>query len=176
MFHSCNRPFKRCANQQQAHMSEEVKHATKAIPKAMITVYLLNFALLFPALVTICCHMPGLTEALNDSTTYPAVYVLRVSMGTAWVTVILTTITLICIARCINYFAAVTRDVFAFARKRTLISLCLSCLKSTADSATHSLWATTACISLPGSARCTGHATFPVTPVLFQPFSPPCFL
>lgn len=81
-----------------AHMSEEVKHAAKAIPRAMLTVYLLNFMLLFPALVTICYHIPDLTEALEDTTTYPAVDVLRVSMSPAWVTLILAIIALICCA------------------------------------------------------------------------------
>lgn len=101
-------------------MSEEVKHAAKTIPRAMITVYFLNFLLLFPALVTICYHIPDLNAALNDSTTYPAVYVLRVSMSPTWVTVILTIVSLILIASCINYFAAVTRDLFAFARDNGL--------------------------------------------------------
>lgn len=101
-------------------MSEEVKHAATAIPKAMMTIYLLNFVLLFPALVTICYHIPDLAEALNDSTTYPAIYVLRMSMSNAWITVILAIIALICCASCINYFAAVTRDLFAFARDHGL--------------------------------------------------------
>ena len=103
-----------------AHMSEEVKNAAKAIPKTMITIYVFNFVLLFPALLTVCYHIPDLDAALNDPTTYPAIYVLRQSMSNAWITVILALITLLSLASCINYFAAVTRDLFAFARDHGL--------------------------------------------------------
>ncbi|TKA82759.1 hypothetical protein B0A55_01090 [Friedmanniomyces simplex] len=58
-----------------AHMSEEVKNASRTIPKTILIVYVLNFVLLFPALLTICYHMPNLDDALADTTTYPAIYV-----------------------------------------------------------------------------------------------------
>jgi len=94
----------------------QVKHAATAIPKAMISVYILNFIMLFPALVTVCYHIPNMEEALADSTTYPAIYVMRQSISVGWISAILATVALINIASCINYFAAVTRDLFAFAR------------------------------------------------------------
>jgi choline transport protein len=97
-------------------MSEEVKNAGKAVPRTMLYIYILNFVLLFPAIITIVYHCPDLDAALNDSTTYPAIYVMRQSMSNAWVSVILAIMALICCASCINYFAAVTRDLFAFAR------------------------------------------------------------
>ncbi|KAK5167440.1 uncharacterized protein LTR77_007139 [Saxophila tyrrhenica] len=103
-----------------AHMSEEVKNAAKAVPRTMIIVYVINFMLLFPAIVTICYHIPDLEAALGDSTTYPAIYVMRQSMSNAWISVILAIVALICCASCINYFAAVTRDLFAFARDNGL--------------------------------------------------------
>lgn len=101
-------------------MSEEVKNAAKAIPRTMVTIYFLNFILLFPAILTICYHVPDLQAALNDSTTYPAIYVMRVSMSNTWVSVILAIVALISCMSCINYFAAVTRDLFAFARDNGL--------------------------------------------------------
>lgn len=101
-------------------MSEEVKNAAKAVPRTMLIVYVLNFMLLFPAILTICYHTPDLKAALNDSTTYPAIYVMRQSMSNTWITVILAIVALICCASCINYFAAVTRDLFAFARDHGL--------------------------------------------------------
>ncbi|KAK3717684.1 hypothetical protein LTR37_005751 [Vermiconidia calcicola] len=109
-----------CGIDTTAHMSEEVKNAAKVIPRTMMTVFVINFVLLFPAIVTICYHTPDLEAALSDSTTYPAIFVLRQSMSTGWVTVIIAIIALICCASCINYFAAVTRDLFAFARDNGL--------------------------------------------------------
>lgn len=97
-------------------MAEDVKDAAKAIPRTMIAVYVLNFVLLFPALLTVCYHIPDLEAALGDSTTYPAIYVMRMSLSTGWISVILTIIALILTASSINFFAAVTRDLFAFAR------------------------------------------------------------
>ena len=82
----------------------------------MITIYIVNFALIFPAVLTICYHIPDLQAALNDPTTYPAIYVLRESMSTSWIIVILAVICFLNVASNIVYLAAVTRDLFAFAR------------------------------------------------------------
>ena len=101
-------------------MSEEVKDAASSIPKTMIAVYLINFALIFSAILTVCYHIPNLDAALNDPTTYPAIYVLRQSMSTAWITVILVIICFLNVASNIVYLAAVTRDLFAFARDKGL--------------------------------------------------------
>nr|OQO17064.1 hypothetical protein B0A51_15996 [Rachicladosporium sp. CCFEE 5018] len=103
-----------------AHMSEEVKDASRAIPKAMITIYLVNFCLIFPAVLTVIYHCPDLEAALGDSTTYPAIYVLRQAMSVPWITVILVVICLLNVASNIVYLAAVTRDLLAFARDKGL--------------------------------------------------------
>ena len=110
------RPDLRLTTTQTAHMAEEVKDAAKTIPRTMMAVYVLNTVLLFPALLTVVYHIPDLDAALADSTTYPAIYVLRMSMSNIWITVILSLIGFIQCASSINYFAAVTRDLFAFAR------------------------------------------------------------
>lgn len=101
---------------QIAHMAEEVQNASRVLPRAMISVYILNFALLFPAILTVCYHMPDLQAGLDDSTTYPAIYVMRQAMSTRWISVLLAVIAVIAFVSAINYFAAVTRDLFAFAR------------------------------------------------------------
>lgn len=101
-------------------MSEEVKDASKAIPKAMLTIYLVNFALIFPAILTVCYHIPNLDDALNDSTTYPAIYVMRQAMSVQWITVVLVLVLVINTASNIVYLAAVSRDLFAFARDKGL--------------------------------------------------------
>jgi choline transport protein len=105
---------------QAAHMSEEVKDAAKSVPKAMISIYLVNFALIFPAILTVCYHIPVVGDALADPTLYPTIYVLRQSMSNGWMTVILVIIVLLLICSNITYLAAVTRDMFAFARDEGL--------------------------------------------------------
>lgn len=104
-------------------MSEEVRNAAVTVPKAILTTYSINFALLLPAVITVCYHIPDLDAALDDPTTYPAIYVLRQSMSTGWITVMLVLMVLIIllnIASNIVYLAAVTRDLFAFSRDQGL--------------------------------------------------------
>jgi choline transport protein len=103
-----------------AHMAEEVKDAAKSVPKAMMSIYLVNFCLIFPAILTVCYHIPSVGDALADPTTYPTIYVLRQSMSAGWMTVILVIVVLLLICSNITYLAAVTRDLFAFARDQGL--------------------------------------------------------
>ena len=85
-----------------------------------MTIYLVNFCLMFPAVLTVIYHIPDLDAALADATTYPAIYVLRQSMSVPWITTILVVIMFLNIASNIVYLAAVTRDLFAFARDKGL--------------------------------------------------------
>ncbi|KAK4902333.1 hypothetical protein LTR27_001237 [Elasticomyces elasticus] len=101
-----------------AHMSEEVRNASASVPKAMLYIYVCNFFLMFPAFLMVSYHIPDIDTALNDSTTYPAIYVLRQSMSPGWVTVILVIILLLNIASNMVYLTAVSRDLFAFARDK----------------------------------------------------------
>lgn len=101
-------------------MSEEVRDAATSVPKTMISVYFINFALMFIGIVTICYHIPDLDAALNDSTTYPAIYVLKQSFGNGPITAIVVLIAFVTIASNIVYLTAVTRDLYAFARDNGL--------------------------------------------------------
>jgi len=101
-------------------MSEEVKNAAVSIPQSILAVFIINFILIFPAVLTVGYHITDLQGALNDSTTYPAIWVLRQAMGTAWITVVLVVILVLNVASNIVYLAAVTRDLFAFARDNGL--------------------------------------------------------
>ena len=101
-------------------MSEEVKDAAYTIPRAMLMVYLVNMVILFPGMVTICYHIPDLEAALADSTTYPAVYIMKQAMSVPWITVVLTITCFLLMASNITYLAAVTRDLFAFSRDQGL--------------------------------------------------------
>ena len=99
-------------------MSEEVEDAASSIPRTMIAVYFINMSLILPAILTIVYHIPDLEAALDDSTTYPALYVLKQSMSVGWVTVMLVIITIVNMASNIVYLTAVTRDLFAFSRDK----------------------------------------------------------
>lgn len=99
-----------------AHMSEEVKDASKAIPKAMISVWLVNSALAFTSFITIVYHLPNLDEALMGPTLYPVMHVLRQSMSKEWLTLLLMLILFLLVCSNMTYLAAVTRDIWAFAR------------------------------------------------------------
>ncbi|KAM5434525.1 hypothetical protein McanMca71_006219 [Microsporum canis] len=103
-----------------AHMSEEVKHASKAVPKAMIAIWLVNSFLALTSFITIAYHLPNLEEALADPTMYPIIHVLRQSMSKEWITVLLTLILFLIVCSNMTYLAAVTRDSWAFARDQGL--------------------------------------------------------
>lgn len=99
-----------------AHMSEEVRNASTAVPRAMLLTYVLNFVLLIPMIITACYHLPDLEPALDDNTTYPFVYILKQSMATGWVTLILVILVIILIGSNITFLTATSRDLYAFAR------------------------------------------------------------
>jgi amino acid transporter len=99
-------------------MAEEVKDAARSVPRAMISIYVVNFCLIFPAILTICYHIPVVGDALDDPTLYPTIYVLRQSMSNTWMTVILVIVVALLICSNITYLAAVSRDLFAFSRDR----------------------------------------------------------
>lgn len=82
----------------------------------MISIWIVNFCLTFPALLTIAYHVPALDDALADPTLYPVIYVLRQSMSNTWITVLLSFILFLLVCSNMTYLAAVTRDIWAFAR------------------------------------------------------------
>lgn len=99
-----------------AHMAEEVQDAARTVPKVIMTVFLINFCIMFPAIITICYHIPDTTKALADETTYPTIYVLRQAMPDSGVTAILCATVALLLFCNVTYQAAVTRDIYAFAR------------------------------------------------------------
>lgn len=101
-------------------MSEEVRNASKTVPRAMLTVFVVNFALLLPMILTACYAIDDMDAALADDTAYPFIYVLRQSMSQAWVTVILVVTVALLICSNITFLTATSRDMFAFARDQGL--------------------------------------------------------
>ena len=80
-----------------------MRNAADAVPKAMLYIFAFNFIFLIPAFLTVCYHVPDIDAALNDSTTYPAIYVLRQSLSTGGVTAMLVIIILLNLASNIVY-------------------------------------------------------------------------
>lgn len=102
------------------HMAEEVRNASVSIPRVMMATWLFNYVTIFIALVTIAYHMPDIGLALDDTTGYPVIFVLRQSMPLPWLNVVLAVILLLLIFGNLSYLASVTRDIFAFARDQGL--------------------------------------------------------
>ncbi|OAQ62485.2 GABA permease [Pochonia chlamydosporia 170] len=102
------------------HMSEEVRNAARSVPRAMLSVYVANFIILFPMLVTLCYHIPDSSVALNDKTSYPTIYVLRQSMSQGWVTAVLLATIAILVSSNVTQLTATSRDLYAFSRDRGL--------------------------------------------------------
>jgi choline transport protein len=97
-------------------MAEEVRDASSAIPKAMVSIWLVNSLLALITFITVAYHLPAVDEALDDPTLQPIIYILRQSMSTVWLTVLLTLICFILVCTNVAYLAGVTRDIWAFAR------------------------------------------------------------
>lgn len=101
-------------------MAEEVRDAAKTIPRIMIIGFLINMGLIFLTLVTFCYHIVDIPTALADPTGYPGIWVIRQSMGQPWLNILLVVILILEIFGELAYFAAVSRDLFAFARDNGL--------------------------------------------------------
>ncbi|UNI24983.1 hypothetical protein JDV02_010695 [Purpureocillium takamizusanense] len=99
-----------------AHMSEEVRDAAMAVPRAIISVYIFNFCLIFLAMITLCYHILDVGTAVTDPTAYPVIYVLRQAISQTWLTTILAFTVFLLTFADISYLATVSRDLFAFAR------------------------------------------------------------
>ncbi|KAJ4146006.1 hypothetical protein LMH87_004836 [Akanthomyces muscarius] len=99
-----------------AHMSEEVRQASESVPKVMLAVLFFNFLETLIVVVTLGYHMPVVQDALDDASTYPVIHVLMKSMSLPWVTVLLAIMCLLLTLGNVSYLAAVSRDLFAFAR------------------------------------------------------------
>ncbi|OAQ98288.1 hypothetical protein LLEC1_02077 [Akanthomyces lecanii] len=103
-----------------AHMAEEVRDAAKTIPRIIIITFVLNTALVFVTLCTFCYHIIDIPTALGDPTGYPGIWVIRQSMGQPWLNILLVVVLVLQVFGGLSYFAAVSRDLFAFARDNGL--------------------------------------------------------
>lgn len=86
----------------------------------MLTVYCVNFVMILGSIATVCFGLTDIDAALDDITGYPVIWVLRQTMSKGWIIVILVVANALLMAGNISYMAAVTRDLFAFARDQGL--------------------------------------------------------
>ncbi|KAK6334070.1 hypothetical protein TWF696_002572 [Orbilia brochopaga] len=100
------------------HMSEEVRDASRSIPKVIVSIYMINFVLNLTTVLTICYHITSVQDALDDPTSYPAVYVIAQAMSIKWVSVLLAVIVALILVASVSYFVAVSRQLYAFSRDR----------------------------------------------------------
>ncbi|OAA53276.1 amino acid permease 2 [Cordyceps fumosorosea ARSEF 2679] len=99
-----------------AHMAEEVRDAARTIPRIMLVGFVINMVLIFLSLLTFCYHIVDIPTALADPTGYPGIWVIRQSMSQPWLNLLLAVILVLEVFGELSYFAAVSRDLFAFAR------------------------------------------------------------
>ena len=102
------------------HMAEEVKSASNTLPKILLSGLAVNFVQVFLTTVTMAYHLPDLKPALEDSSTYPAIYIFKQSMSRVWLTCVLALTCLTLMVGNMSWLAAVSRDLFAFARDNGL--------------------------------------------------------
>lgn len=101
-------------------MSEEVRNASTSVPRVMISVFGINFFMNLLTVLTLCYHIPNVADALEEPTSYPAIWVLRQSMSDGWLTALLGIQIIFLLFSNFSYLAAVSRDLFAFARDNGL--------------------------------------------------------
>lgn len=102
-----------------AHLAEEVKDASKALPKAMIATLIFNGILGWIALITVCFMIGDLNTVLNTPTGQPFIQILYdTTSSTAGTCVLVTLIMIEAFFGCVDNITTASRQIFAFARDR----------------------------------------------------------
>ncbi|KAJ9660474.1 hypothetical protein H2201_006896 [Coniosporium apollinis] len=104
-----------------AHMSEEIRDASKIVPRTMVSTVTLNGVMGFVAVITFCFCITDLDAALASSTGYPFIevfYAATNSKAAATGMVVIFILLIICAA--ISNLATASRQIFAFARDHGL--------------------------------------------------------
>ncbi|KAH8586206.1 amino acid/polyamine transporter I [Bisporella sp. PMI_857] len=99
-----------------AHMSEEIKDAGIAVPKAIIRSYLANAAIGFIALITFLFVLTDLESALDDATGYPHIWAFQQAVSLGGTNGLCFIITLLIFAGTISFNLTTSRQTWAFAR------------------------------------------------------------
>ncbi|KAB8343108.1 hypothetical protein FH972_022701 [Carpinus fangiana] len=109
------------ASDSVAHMSEEIKDASKVAPRSMIWAYCLNVPFAFGILLTFLFTVGDLTNALDlEVAAFPFIYGLQQATNTAGVTGLTFVMLLLLYMITISCMASTSRQTFAFARDNGL--------------------------------------------------------
>ena len=103
-----------------AHMAEEVKDAGRNVPNAMVWSYVLNGFMGLIIVITYLFCMPSVTDALDDPSTFPFIYVFRNAVSIGGVNGLTIVLLILVIASNIAFNASTARQTFAFARDKGL--------------------------------------------------------
>ncbi|KAK0666599.1 putative amino-acid permease [Cercophora samala] len=101
------------------HMAEELRDASKSLPRAMIATALLNGAMGFVMLVTFCMVLGDLDSVLRTPTTQPHIQVFYNAVGSYGGATVMTCV-MVVMSSCgvVNNIATSSRQLWAFARDR----------------------------------------------------------
>ncbi|KAF9888612.1 hypothetical protein FE257_008544 [Aspergillus nanangensis] len=103
-----------------AHMSEEVRDASRYVPLAIAWGYIVNGILAFVVLITLLFAMPSVDAALNDPTGFPFIYVFKQAVSPTGVNGLSAIVLIPVIFSNILFNASTARQTYAFARDRGL--------------------------------------------------------
>jgi len=103
-----------------AHMAEEIKDASAAVPKAIIRSYLGNSLIGFIGLITFLFVLTDLEGALNSETGWPHIWALQQAVGLAGTNVLNFILISLIFAGTISFNLSTSRQTWAFARDRGL--------------------------------------------------------
>lgn len=102
-------------------MAEETRNASSVIPRSMMWSYFINGLMVFLILITYCFALTDFSAAEDSATGYPFIEVFAHATGSpsggAGLTCVLIVLTVLSV---VNYMAASSRQVFAFARDKGL--------------------------------------------------------
>ncbi|KAI9734267.1 MAG: hypothetical protein M1834_002371 [Cirrosporium novae-zelandiae] len=103
-----------------AHMSEEIRDAGVAVPRAMVGSYILNSILGLVILISYLFAITDLEAALNDSTGYPFIWTFKNFVSTGGVNGLTFILILLTFAGTVSFNLSTSRETWAFARDKGL--------------------------------------------------------
>ncbi|KMP00312.1 GABA permease [Coccidioides immitis RMSCC 2394] len=108
------------ASDATAHMAEEVRDASRHVPRAMAWGYIINCIMGIILLVTYLFALPSVGAAIENPTSFPFLYVFGGALAPSGVTILAGVVLLLVFSSNITYGAAASRQTFSFARDHGL--------------------------------------------------------
>jgi choline transport protein len=101
-----------------AHLAEEVKTASRSVPKAMLWSYVLNGSVGFIVMISFLFAIPSISDVLDPAVNpsgFPILYILQqcTYKGTIPIVVV---VLLVCMTGVTDSNCSTSRQIFAFAR------------------------------------------------------------